>query len=112
MRRQSLLALGLLALVVALGNVARPICAADVAKDAAAQQGHPASASSEGGDVATDHEGTGEPNILQPEPSLAIWTVVVFIGLLLVLGRFAWRPLLQALHKREEHLEHCLLETE
>ena len=30
----------------------------------------------------------------------------------LLLGRFAWKPLLQALHQREEHLEHCLLQTE
>ena len=29
-----------------------------------------------------------------------------------VLGRFAWKPLSQALHQREEHLEHCLLQTE
>src|SRR5205823_2653554 len=41
-----------------------------------------------------------------------IWTVVVFLGLLFVLGKFAWKPLLTALHHREEHLEHVLLETE
>ena len=29
-----------------------------------------------------------------------------------VLGRFAWKPLLAALHNREQHLEHVLLETE
>jgi F-type H+-transporting ATPase subunit b len=52
------------------------------------------------------------PNFLEPQPSLAIWTVVVFIGLLLVLGRFAWKPLLAALRQREEHLEHVLLDTE
>ena len=53
-----------------------------------------------------------EPNILEPQPSLAIWTVVVFVGLLLVLGRFAWKPLLEALHQREDHLEHVLHDTE
>lgn len=58
------------------------------------------------------HEAPGEPDILEPQPSLAIWTVVVFLGLLFVLGRFAWKPLLAALHQREEHLEHVLLETE
>ena len=36
----------------------------------------------------------------------------MFVGLLLVLGKFAWKPLLHALEQREEHLEHCLLETE
>ena len=29
-----------------------------------------------------------------------------------MLGRFAWKPLLAALHQREEHLEHVLHETE
>ena len=29
-----------------------------------------------------------------------------------VLGRYAWKPLLKALHDRERHLEHVLTETE
>jgi F-type H+-transporting ATPase subunit b len=29
-----------------------------------------------------------------------------------VLGRFAWKPLLEALHQREVHLEHVLHDTE
>jgi F-type H+-transporting ATPase subunit b len=49
---------------------------------------------------------------MEIQPALAIWTVVVFVGLLWVLKRFAWGPLSQALHQREEHLEHCLLQTE
>jgi F-type H+-transporting ATPase subunit b len=51
-------------------------------------------------------------NPMEVQPSLALWTLVVFFGLFLVLGRFAWKPLTQALHQREEHLEHCLLQTE
>ena len=51
-------------------------------------------------------------NPLEPQPSLAIWTLVVFVGVLLVLGRYAWKPLLAALHNREKHLEHVLLEAE
>ena len=37
---------------------------------------------------------------------------MVFLGLLFLLTKFAWGPLSQALHQREEHLEHCLLQTE
>lgn len=66
----------------------------------------------EAGHKAGEHEAAGEPNILEPQPTLALWTVVVFLGLLFVLGKFAWKPLLAALHHREEHLEHVLLETE
>ena len=57
-------------------------------------------------------EAGGKANPLELQPSLAIWTLVVFVGLFFVLGRFAWKPLLQALHQREEHLEHVLHETE
>ena len=58
------------------------------------------------------HEPAGEPNILEPQPSLALWTVAVFLGLLFVLGKFAWEPLLKSLHHREEHLLNVLHETE
>jgi F-type H+-transporting ATPase subunit b len=54
----------------------------------------------------------GSSNPLEVQPGLAVWTVVVFLGLLYLLGRFAWKPLLQALHRREHHLEHVLEETE
>jgi F-type H+-transporting ATPase subunit b len=53
-----------------------------------------------------------KPNPLEPKPTLAIFTLVVFVFLFLVLSRFAWKPLLAALHAREAHLEHVLLETE
>lgn len=51
-------------------------------------------------------------NPVQPELGLMLWTVVVFVLLLAILARFAWNPLLAALHNREQHLEHVLLETE
>lgn len=59
-------------------------------------------------------EGTtaGEYNILEFKLPLAVWTLIVFVVLLAVLSKLAWGPLLTALHKREEHLEHTLRETE
>jgi F-type H+-transporting ATPase subunit b len=33
---------------------------------------------------------------------LAIWTFVVFLGLLLILGKFAWGPVMDGLDKREQ----------
>lgn len=35
---------------------------------------------------------------------LAIWTVVVFLILLFVLSKFAWKPMLQGLQKREQDI--------
>jgi F-type H+-transporting ATPase subunit b len=46
------------------------------------------------------------------ELGLMVWSVAVFALLMAVLTRFAWKPLLAALHSREQHLEHVLLETE
>ena len=49
---------------------------------------------------------------MEIQSPLAIWTLIVFLGLLLVLGKFAWKPLMKALDEREAHLEHVLLDSE
>jgi F-type H+-transporting ATPase subunit b len=113
MPRQSILVLGLAALALVLGPGARPSAAADPPATVAAERAHlGAAAVADEGHRPVDHAEEKQPNILEPQPSLAIWTVVVFLGLLFVLGKFAWKPLLEALHQREEHLEHVLLDTE
>ena len=43
-----------------------------------------------------------EPNPLVFATDLAIWTVVVFVVLLAVLKKFAWGPISEALHRREQ----------
>ncbi len=60
------------------------------------------------------HEIEHDPKkqIIAPQLPLVAWTVVVFVALLFVLGKFAWKPLMAALEKREEHMEHCLLDAE
>ena len=73
----------------------------------AASNDHPATTAAEPG-----HAPAAPANPMKPEPTLAIWTLVVFLGLLAVLTRFAWKPLIHALHEREKHLEHVLMETE
>jgi len=76
--------------------------------------GHP-TAAEEATIIAETETGGGEgypPNPMRFERSLAIWTVVVFVGLLFVLGKYAWTPLLKALEARQEHLENVLQETE
>ncbi len=49
---------------------------------------------------------------MKAEPTLAVWTLVLFVILLGVLTKVAWKPLMHALHEREKHLEHVLHETE
>ena len=69
-------------------------------------------AAAEGGGHPAHAGEPADPDILEPQPKLAIWTLLVFLILLGVLYKFAWGPLSEALHHREEHLEHTLLETE
>ena len=57
----------------------------------------------------SDHQ---SPNIMEVQSPLAIWTVIVFGLLLLILGRFAWRPVIRAMHEREAHLEQVLRDSE
>jgi F-type H+-transporting ATPase subunit b len=43
---------------------------------------------------------------------LGIWTIIVFVLLLLVLRRFAWGPMLDALHQREQYIRTAREEAE
>ena len=46
--------------------------------------------------------------LVQPDPGLYIWTIVTFLILLALLARFAWRPLLDALEKRQDAIRSAL----
>ena len=39
--------------------------------------------------------------LVQPDPGLFIWTILTFLVLVALLARFAWRPLLEALERRQ-----------
>lgn len=51
-------------------------------------------------------------NLLTPDKGLMIWTIVTFIALVLVLGKFAWKPLLQALKEREDGIRRAINEAQ
>jgi F-type H+-transporting ATPase subunit b len=46
--------------------------------------------------------------LVQPDPGLYIWTIATFLILLALLARFAWRPLLDALEKRQDVIRKSL----
>jgi F-type H+-transporting ATPase subunit b len=52
---------------------------------------------------------SAKPNIFGWALDLTIWTIVVFLVLLFILGRFAWKPMLQGLEKRENDI-HAAIE--
>ena len=40
-----------------------------------------------------------------PDPGLFIWTIIVFLVLVVLLAKFAWKPLLQALEARQAEIK-------
>ena len=46
--------------------------------------------------------------LVQPDPGLFIWTIVIFLVLLGLLAKFAWKPLLSALEARQETIRKSL----
>jgi F-type H+-transporting ATPase subunit b len=49
--------------------------------------------------------------LVQPDPGLFIWTIVTFLVLLVLLSRFAWKPLLAALKERQDRISQSLDEA-
>jgi F-type H+-transporting ATPase subunit b len=50
--------------------------------------------------------------MLDINPGLIIWTIITFVLLVVVLGKFAWKPLLQALQSREQEIADSLKKAE
>ena len=46
--------------------------------------------------------------LVQPDPGLYIWTIATFLVLAGLLRKFAWRPLLDALERRQESISKSL----
>jgi len=46
--------------------------------------------------------------LVQPDPGLYIWTILVFLVLLALLAKFAWNPLLEALDNRQRSIREAL----
>ncbi|HXG38608.1 MAG TPA: F0F1 ATP synthase subunit B [Bacteroidota bacterium] len=45
-------------------------------------------------------------------PGLIIWTIITFVLLVAVLSKYAWKPMLQALHEREDKIRSALEQAE
>lgn len=54
----------------------------------------------------------GKVNLLSPNGGLMFWTLAIFIVLLIVLSRFAFKPLIQAVEAREASLEAMLTKAQ
>jgi F-type H+-transporting ATPase subunit b len=52
------------------------------------------------------------PEIIPRKFDLGIWSIIVFVVLLAVLTKFAWKPMIEALHQREETIRSSLEQAE
>jgi len=58
-----------------------------------------------------DEHGSG-PDIFSGDLGTAVFTIAVFIVLLVFLGKWAWGPILTGLQKREEHIRDSIEEAQ
>ncbi len=61
-----------------------------------------------GADIASASEGGDEVNLFGGNLGNVFWTLLIFIGVLIVLGKFAWGPILNGLHRREKFIHDAL----
>ncbi len=99
--RLALIALAAFVAVAALAAVASPAAAA-AAEAPPAEAPHGAEAAAHGG---------GEGGLFAGDVGNAIWTVLIFLLVLVVLGKFAWTPILQGLQARETFIRDALAEA-
>jgi F-type H+-transporting ATPase subunit b len=50
--------------------------------------------------------------LVLPSIGLVFWTTVAFVGLLILLKKFAWKPILAAIHEREQSIDEALNKAE
>ena len=53
-----------------------------------------------------------KPSLLSVNPGLIIWQIIIFVVLLFLLKKIAWKPLLSALHSREQGIKDSLDQAE
>ena len=51
-------------------------------------------------------------SLIEPAVGLIFWTSITFILLLVILGKFAWKPILNAIKTREKGIESALATAE
>src|SRR4029077_7467824 len=57
--------------------------------------------------LAAEAEG-GEPSLFAGDLGNSIWTILIFVVVLVILGKFAWGPILKTLQSREAFIHEAL----
>lgn len=101
----ALAVLALAVLVPALPAFAQEAHAPAAESHAAPTGRGEAHAADEGHGAEGDH---GEPSLFAGDIGNAVWTLVIFVLVVLVLGKFAWGPILSGLQAREAYIHDSL----
>lgn len=56
--------------------------------------------------------GSNPFSLITPNPGLAIWAFIIFTLLIVILGKFAFKPIAEALKEREKSIEQSLMQAE
>ncbi|WP_316735059.1 F0F1 ATP synthase subunit B [Pedobacter aquatilis] len=51
-------------------------------------------------------------DLLVPEIGLLVWNTIAFLLLVFLLGKFAWKPIMKAIHEREQSIDDALNKAE
>ncbi|MDN3587943.1 F0F1 ATP synthase subunit B [Pedobacter aquatilis] len=51
-------------------------------------------------------------DLLVPEIGLLVWNTIAFLVLVFLLGKFAWKPIMKAIHEREQSIDDALNKAE
>lgn len=97
--------------VVAIVAVFAAAAGAPAADDHAQPSGSDAHGKAESGDSGHDEHGSGEVP-LNWKSDLALWSLVVFVVFVFVLGKFAWGPLASGLDAREQRIREDIAAAE
>lgn len=57
-------------------------------------------------------EGGSAFSLITPEPGLAIWSLIIFVLLIVILGKYAFKPIAAALKEREQNISDSLAQAE
>ncbi len=49
--------------------------------------------------------------LVSPDLGTFFWMTIVFLILLFILGKFAWKPIMKSLHQREETIDEALMQA-
>jgi F-type H+-transporting ATPase subunit b len=79
-------------------------CGAEPGAEDEATAGAGTSAAEDAGHGDGEHASHGNTHPLSADPDLAIFTAIIFGLMLLILGKFAWGPIRQALDDRENYV--------